>query len=137
MCYYRDAASNLEELKTNLEDILYDLQKAKEILEDEIPTIRDYEEELEEIENHTCEYTQYHIEQLLRADDGAQEQNHAHLLKRLGEPQPICPWCKQTAGIVYRENEQYLLRCPCRVIYVEANSPAAAAKQLQLPGENQ
>lgn len=122
----------LEELVQNLENLEYEISRVREQLEDDLPELEELIQQTDEIETHECEYDQWHIEQLLRADDGAQEENHAKLLEHYNEPQPVCPWCKNTVGIVYREDRQYLLRCPCRVIYVRENSLIAAARKLRL-----
>lgn len=124
--------TRLKELVEKLENLEYEIARVREQLETDLPKLEELIRQTNGIETHECEYDKWHIEELLRGDDGTREEEHAKILELHGEPQPVCPWCKNTVGIVYRSNQQYLLRCPCRVIYVRANSPVAAAMKLRL-----
>lgn len=88
-----------------------------------------YEKGLEEgsqvAEENIIHHGVYRVRDILRYQMGAMSDNFRHLFDR----EYVCPWCGHELDIEYRQDEQYLAKCPCRVQFVNADSPRKAAEK--------
>ena len=67
----------------------------------------------------------YRVREIMRYQMGAMAENH----RRLFDRKYVCPWCGQELDIEYREKEQYVARCECRAVFINATSPREAAEK--------
>lgn len=86
---------------------------------------RGWKEAMESAEQCFLSTARYKVREILEEKLGAMADNH----RALFDLEYVCPWCGKEVDVEYREDEQYLVKCPCRVVFVNANSPQQAAEK--------